>query len=334
MNQQPRTTLTDCSPCPHDRAGFTLVELLVVIAIIGMLVAILLPAVGAARESARRATCKNNLRQQSLAVQSYAQDFPEELPPIWQHGSLQPWENFSWRVTLLPYLDEKPRFAQINRELSPLAPANRALGGPIAVFSCPSAPGSPRLVRQLSQETELALGSTDYAPVFEVHGDTAPYVQMGSWYGASAPAPFVGNDAESDTPALASNRVEPDAYSAEIRKVPATLRRVRDGLSNTVLIVEQAGKPLRVSKQAAQLDEEPVESELPTEGAWMTAEFASYYAPGVNQNNHSGPFGYHQGASVSMCDGSVHFWSSDMSGDVMRALLTREGAEILGSDDW
>lgn len=92
---------------PHrlSRPAFTLVELLVVIAIIGILIALLLPAIQAARESARRSTCLNNLKQASLAVINYS-DARRSLPPG-AHSCC--WG--SWIVEILPYIEEASLFS-------------------------------------------------------------------------------------------------------------------------------------------------------------------------------------------------------------------------------
>jgi prepilin-type N-terminal cleavage/methylation domain-containing protein/prepilin-type processing-associated H-X9-DG protein len=99
--------------------GFTLIELLVVIAIIAVLVALLLPAVQQAREAARRSQCKNNLKQIGLALHNYA-DAAKMFPPGKIFGSetqCQGWirgNSSSWRVMILPYVDQGPLYNKIN----------------------------------------------------------------------------------------------------------------------------------------------------------------------------------------------------------------------------
>src|SRR5438093_12254790 len=83
------------------RCGFTLVELLVVIAIIGVLVALLLPAVQAAREAARRMSCSNQLKQLGLALQNY-HDTYNAFPPARHAGGV----NICWLVRILPYIEQ------------------------------------------------------------------------------------------------------------------------------------------------------------------------------------------------------------------------------------
>src|SRR5688500_9601756 len=93
------------------RIAFTLVELLVVIAIIGVLSALLLPAVQAAREAARRTQCVNNLKQIGLAVQNY-HDIRQETVPAWlttdtsPTGACNPANFAAWTVMLLPFMEQ------------------------------------------------------------------------------------------------------------------------------------------------------------------------------------------------------------------------------------
>ncbi len=93
-------------PLSH-RAAFTLVELLVVIAIIGILIALLLPAVQAARESARRGQCLNNLKQVSLALQNYEGSFGAYPPSMfWSGNTADSTNDISVFARLLPYLEQ------------------------------------------------------------------------------------------------------------------------------------------------------------------------------------------------------------------------------------
>jgi prepilin-type N-terminal cleavage/methylation domain-containing protein len=87
------------------RRGFTLVELLVVIAIIGILIALLLPAVQAARESARRTQCTNNLKQLGLGIQNY-HDTNKIFPYNYQLVGDDAWEVLSAHYFILPYIEQ------------------------------------------------------------------------------------------------------------------------------------------------------------------------------------------------------------------------------------
>lgn len=120
------------------RSGFTLVELLVVIAIIGVLVSLLLPAVQAARESARRMQCTNHLKQIGLACHNF-HDTTGKLPMGGLPPTAVPGSQFSALTQLLPYMEQQPLYDQINFTVpcnDPLnaVPRNITIPG----FRCPS----------------------------------------------------------------------------------------------------------------------------------------------------------------------------------------------------
>jgi prepilin-type N-terminal cleavage/methylation domain-containing protein/prepilin-type processing-associated H-X9-DG protein len=129
--------------------GFTLVELLVVIAIIGVLVAVLLPAVQQSREAARRASCSNNLRQLGVAFHNF-HDTQGQFPPAYESmpGAFGPPDpttrdagpGWAWGMLLLPYLEHQPLFELFDRRLPCWHAANAEFATtPVATFLCPSA---------------------------------------------------------------------------------------------------------------------------------------------------------------------------------------------------
>jgi prepilin-type N-terminal cleavage/methylation domain-containing protein len=115
--------------------GFTLVELLVVIAIIGVLVALLLPAVQSAREASRRMSCQNNLKQIALAVHNY-HDTHKQLPPASMNASLAGSSGFA---AILPYLEQGNLYQQYDFSKGNSDPANlQVVSQRIKTYLCPS----------------------------------------------------------------------------------------------------------------------------------------------------------------------------------------------------
>ena len=140
-----------------NRRAFTLIELLVTLGIIGVLAGLLLPAVGSARESARRAQCANNLRQLGLAMIDYESAnrvfppvFPSPYSPAWPRSQRQ----YSGHASMLPYLDQAPLYHAINFEVENREPRvhttppawlainETARATRVGLFLCPTDPAS------------------------------------------------------------------------------------------------------------------------------------------------------------------------------------------------
>jgi prepilin-type N-terminal cleavage/methylation domain-containing protein len=116
------------------RRAFTLIELLIVVAIIGVLVSIMLPAIAAARDAARRTGCINNLHQMATAMHSF-QSAHRALPSASRRGLA----SGSAFVTLLPFVEEQALFGQYQDDLSPTAGANANVAATsLPLYVCPS----------------------------------------------------------------------------------------------------------------------------------------------------------------------------------------------------
>jgi prepilin-type N-terminal cleavage/methylation domain-containing protein len=130
------------------RRAFTLVELLVVIAIIGLLTALLLPAIQASREASRRAVCANNLRQIGIALNAHHvahRQFPVGCVE-WRAGGDPAARQLAWSAYLLPFLDEQALFDALDLNQAFDSPRNEAAATVLPVYLCPSSQRRSQIV--------------------------------------------------------------------------------------------------------------------------------------------------------------------------------------------
>ena len=207
--------------------GFTLVELLVVIAIIGILVALLLPAVQAAREAARRISCTNNLKQLGLAVHNF-HDNHNALPRAGLHGMGEA----TWAVMLMPFLEQQSIYDLWDTNLQggyyrATAPAREAQ---VVTYYCPTRRSPPQLGDSLIRFGTGGRGALgDYAICY---GPSIPSTAPDSTFGAFMYANCNGGVVTWD----ATN------HSYDWR--PQTrLRDIIDGTSNTLFVGEKHVRP-------------------------------------------------------------------------------------------
>lgn len=218
---------------PHSKVkGFTLVELLVVIAIIGILIALLLPAVQAAREAARRMQCTNNLKQWGLAIHNY-HDANKSLPG---HGA-GPRQNWTAFVPMLPYIEQGARYDEITShdEYSEISDAVTQSNhcshdhpwwkGTIKDMICPSDPGSKEPYTQPGH-VNGAFGPTNY--VFS----EADFLQRHAGQHSNYRSPFGMK--------VSNHALWPGLYGSCSR---GGFSVVSDGLSNTIFMSERCAKP-------------------------------------------------------------------------------------------
>jgi prepilin-type N-terminal cleavage/methylation domain-containing protein len=134
-------------PSRHLSSAFTLVELLVVIAIIGILIALLLPAVQAAREAARRSQCSNNLKQIGLGSHNYHDTFGCFPPGAITDGACGGQNNrINWAIALLPYMEQNAVYDLYDHSVYNSTPPNEALRQTlVATYLCPSDTGAGEL---------------------------------------------------------------------------------------------------------------------------------------------------------------------------------------------
>ncbi len=297
--------------------GFTLVELLVVIAIIGVLVALLLPAIQAAREAARRSTCQNNLKQMSLAAVNY-HGVHKTLPrsPSADNRSQEDAGRRSWTVYILPFMEGQNIFDRMDFSVQGNKGVNLELiKENLSNGLCPSDPeAATPAVTELSlaywtgtgdQEVGLisyAANSGDHRNLTGVGAPTPPYMQWAN--GAYDEGSMRGVIGRWD-------------YSTSFREVT-------DGTSHTYLFGEivpswcywHAWGLQSWSTTAHPLN--AWNNEVRESDGWLADHCITF------RSLHPG------GGHFSYCDGSVQFVSDDIAHIVYRSYASRDGGEIPG----
>jgi prepilin-type N-terminal cleavage/methylation domain-containing protein len=213
---------------PHPPRGFTLIELLVVIAIIGTLVALLLPAVQAAREAARRIQCINNLKQLGIALQNY-HGANDVFPPASQGGISNVYMNYTGYSFILPYIEQVAAYNAWNFALEVQTPGEPPYYGwtlpgnstgfstQFGVFLCPS--------NRPAGEVGATVGSGGAAYSLD-----PPRVAVTDYvFNAGASRYVVPGYGESD-------RMGPIGFNTATR-----IAEVADGTSHTIIMAEAAG---------------------------------------------------------------------------------------------
>jgi prepilin-type N-terminal cleavage/methylation domain-containing protein/prepilin-type processing-associated H-X9-DG protein len=270
------------------RRGFTLVELLVVIAIIGILVALLLPAVQSAREAARRIQCTNHLKQLALACHNHHSAhniFPSAGGPDWTwhmtfndgRPAIAPDQHGGWGFQVLPYLEQEAVWLggsatnDVDRSIV-------AISTPIPGFFCPT-----------RRRPEVVEAKCWYS-----------HPNSGKTYGHAKNDYVAGS--------LATTTQQPDGVGPIQRMNPASIGDVRDGTTNTILFGEKRMNINFLGKMQAN-DNEGYTCGWNHDTVRYTSRIPlpDFRDPGGDPGDDRFGSSHSSGVNFALCDGSVRF---------------------------
>ncbi|WP_254510385.1 DUF1559 domain-containing protein [Anatilimnocola floriformis] len=304
------------------RRGFTLVELLVVIAIIGVLVALLLPAVQAAREAARRMQCQNNVKQVALAMHNYHDTFLRLPPGQWNnfYSNDAPWIRGCWVQPILPFIEQKNLYEVYNAarltngDWALLCPNKDSI---IKSLICPSDGNSPKtkttdtnsvgganVMQGMHVNYAVCSGASTYGP----NGDNLD----GMFYTKSFLRLADAVDGTANTLLCSEICISPDKTANDLRGRYCNSWEGNSWFS--ALNPPNTSVPDAQNYQGQSIKQAPVTSVTTTSGS--QALYARSYHPA--------------GVSVGLLDGSVRFMTNNVNAVTYKALATRNGGEPTG----
>ncbi len=329
-----------CNPTSEiqrPKSAFTLVELLVVITIIGILIALLLPAVQAAREAARRLQCSNHLKQLALAAHSHHEAHGYLPAGGWGYrwvgdpdrgfGSRQPG---GWVYSILPYIEQDALhgLGSGGNAAQKKAAAQQLATTPLTVMNCPSR----RQPRIYPHNPNTAADNRPYNPGFDgVRCDRidtvakADYAACGgdSWPGTTPGPGTLAAENSFNWPSGAMNCTGVVCLRREI-----DFAQVRDGTSNTLLFGEKSVSPDRYADWQAPGDAQPMYIGYDQDVSRQTAAPPLQDRPGV-ENCYIFGSAHPGGLNMAMGDGSVRNFSYGVDATVWRNLGHRQSGQVV-----